>query len=186
MSRVGRKPIKLPSGVELDIQASRVIVQGPKGSLETSIPAGIRLELNDGTAEAKRTKENPKTRALHGLFRSLVANAVSGVSEGFSKQLDLVGIGYRAEIRGKALSLSIGFSHKVEFPFPEGIEIKVEKGTSTIPNYVATMTILGIDKAQVGQVAADIRKFRPPDAYKGKGIRYCQEVVRTKVGKKGA
>ncbi len=186
MSRVGKKPIEIPAGVKLDVQTARVVVEGPKGSLETSIPAGLRLELNDGVAEAKRDNENQKTRALHGLFRSLIANAVSGVSEGFSKELDLVGIGYRAQIQGKALSLSVGFSHKVEFPFPEGIEIKVEKGRSNIANYVATLTVTGIDKARVGQVAADIRKVRPPDAYKGKGIRYRHELVRTKVGKKGA
>ena len=185
MSRVGRNPIEIPSGVELKIHTDRVIVKGPKGSMETSIPQGIHLDINGEIAEAKRDNENQKTRALHGLFRSLLANAISGVSQGFSKELDLVGIGYRAAIQGKVLNLSVGFSHKVEFPFPEGIEIKVEKGRSQIANYVATLQVTGIDKAQVGQVAADIRKVRPPDAYKGKGIRYRNELVRIKVGKKG-
>ena len=186
MSRVGRRPIVIPAGVQVDIEASRVVVQGPKGTLETSIPAGIKLEFKDGVAEAKRTVENKKTRALHGLFRSLVANAVWGVAKGFSKELDLVGIGYRAVIQDKALNLSVGFSHQVEFAFPEGIEITVDNTRKNIPNHVATMVVSGIDKGQVGQVAADIRKIRPPDAYKGKGIRYADEVVRTKVGKKGA
>ena len=186
MSRVGRRPIVIPAGVQLDIEAARVVVQGPKGTLVTAIPAGIQLEFNDGVAEAKRIDESKKTRALHGLFRSLVANAVWGVAKGFTKELDLVGIGYRAAIQGRALNLSVGFSHQVVFEFPEGIEITVDKTRKNISNHVATMVVSGIDKGQVGQVAADIRKIRPPDAYKGKGIRYADEIVRTKVGKKGA
>ena len=186
MSRVGRRPIVIPAGVRLDIEAARVVVQGPKGTLETTIPAGIQLELNDGVAEAKRLDESKKTRALHGLFRSLVANAVWGVAKGFKKELDLVGVGYRAEIQGKSLDLSVGFSHPVLFEFPEGIQIMVDKTRKNISNHVATVVVSGIDKRLVGQVAADIRKIRPPDAYKGKGIRYADEVVKTKVGKKGA
>ena len=186
MSRVGKQLIVIPAGVQLDIEAERVVVKGPKGTLVTSIPAGIQLEVNDGVAEAKAKDDSKRTRSLHGLFRSLVANSVWGVAKGFSKELDLVGIGYRAEIQGKALNLSVGFSHRVEFAFPEGIEIKVDKTRKNIPNHVATMVVNGIDKGQVGQVAADIRRIRPPDAYKGKGIRYANEQVRTKVGKKGA
>ena len=186
MSRVGRQPIVIPAGVQLDVEAARVVVQGPKGTLETVIPAGIQLEVNDGIAEAKRHDESKRTRALHGLFRSLVANAVWGVAKGFRKELDLVGIGYRAEVKAGALTLSVGFSHQVEFEFPEGIEIKVDKTRKAIPNHVATMVVSGIDKGKVGQAAADIRRIRPPDAYKGKGIRYADELVRTKVGKKGA
>ncbi len=186
MSRVGKQPIVIPADVELDVEADRVVVRGPKGTLETVIPSGIQLEVTDGIAEAKRINESKKTRALHGLFRSLVANAVWGVAKGFSKELDLVGIGYRAEVRAGALTLNVGFSHQVEFPFPEGIEIKVDKTRKNIPNHVVTMLVSGIDKGKVGQTAADIRKIRPPDAYKGKGIRYADELVRTKVGKKGA
>lgn len=186
MSRVGKKPIRVPSDVELDIQASRVRVKGPKGTLETPIPKGIGVEVQDGVAQASRAGDDPGIRALHGLFRALLSNAVKGVSKGFSKELDIVGIGYRAEVQGKALNLTVGFSHSVEFPFPEGIDIKVEKARRTTPNYAATVIVSGIDKGRVGQVAADIRKIRPPDPYKGKGIRYADEMVKTKVGKKGA
>lgn len=186
MSRVGRKPIHLPSGVKVTIQKDRVHVEGPRGKLSTPVPEGIAFEMEDSTLSAKRVGDGKLQRALHGLTRSLVNNAVMGVSKGFQRELDVVGIGYKAEMRGKYLSLSLGFSHPVEFPVPPGIEIKVERAKRTIANYVATVVVSGNDKAQVGQVTADIRALRPPDAYKGKGIRYAEETVRLKVGKKGA
>ena len=186
MSRVGKKPINLPSGVKVAIEQDRVLVEGPKGKLETRLPEGIRAEVVDGILVAHRQSEEKAVRALHGLSRSLLANAVIGVSQGFQKELDIIGIGYKAEMRGKHLTLSLGYSHPVEVQVPEGIQIKVERGTRAIQNYVATLVISGIDKYQVGQIAADIRSSRVPDSYKGKGIRYAGEFVKLKVGKKGA
>ncbi len=186
MSRVGRRPIKVPSGVKVSIDSGVVRVEGPKGKLETAIPAGIEVEVDDSRLQAKRGNDEPRNRALHGLTRTLLSNSVKGVTQGFSKQLDVVGIGYKAEVRGKYLNLSLGFSHPIDFPIPRGIEIAVGRETRAIPNYVATITVSGIDKARVGQIAADLRRLRPPDAYKGKGIRYSTEFVKLKVGKKGA
>ena len=186
MSRIGQKPIQIPSGVKVVVEAGRVLVEGPKGKLETLLPQGIKAEVVDGTLMAQRQNEENRTRALHGLSRSLLANAVLGVTQGFQKELDIVGIGFKAEMRGKSLNLSLGYSHPVEFRVPEGISIKVERATRTIQNYVGTVVISGIDKWQVGQVAADIRSLRTPDSYKGKGIRYSGEFVKLKVGKKGA
>ena len=186
MSRVGRREIPIPEGVKVTVDQARVQVSGPLGSLEVHLPAKIQVELSDGVLRAVREIEERSVRALHGLTRSLLANAVRGVSEGFEKKLDVVGIGYRAEVKGKFLNLSLGFSHVIAFPIPEGIEIKVERAQRTIPNYARTIVIKGRDKQRVGQIAADIRSLRPPDSYKGKGIRYAGEVVRIKVGKKGA
>ncbi len=186
MSRVGKRPIKLPSGVKVKIDGGRVLVEGPRGKLTTTMPRGIVAELADSALHAKRTAETKEQRALHGLSRTLLSNAVKGVSKGFTRELDVVGIGYKAEMRGRYLNLSLGFSHPVEFPVPEGIEIKVERAQRTISNYAATVIVSGNDKSQVGQVAADLRRLRPPDPYKGKGVRYAEETVRLKVGKKGA
>ena len=186
MSRVGRKPIKIPPGVKVSVKQDRVLVEGPKGKLETHLPGGVRAEVVDGTLVAHRDNDEKPVMAKHGLARSLLANAIQGVTAGFQKELDIVGIGYKAEMRGQYLSLSLGYSHPVDFPVPEGITIKVERGTKPIQNYVATVLISGIDKYKVGQVAADIRSLRRPDPYKGKGIRYATEVVRLKEGKKGA
>lgn len=186
MSRVGKEPVEIPSGVKVSVEGSAVLVEGSKGKLRTPIPAGIKVEVANGEAVARRENEQQRTRALHGLTRALIANAVHGVSQGFSKQLYVVGIGYRADVRGKHLNLTLGHSHPIDFPIPEGIDIKVEREQSQISNYTATITIEGADKYRVGQVAADIRNLRPPDAYKGKGVRYSDEIVRTKVGKKGA
>ena len=185
MSRVGRKPIKLPPGVKVTVEQGQVMVQGPKGMMETRLPKGIQAEVVDSALTARRESEERRVVALHGLARSLLANAVMGVTQGFQKELDIVGIGYKAEVRGKYLSLSLGHSHPIDFPVPEGITIKVERGTKPIQNYVATVVVSGTDKYRVGQVAADIRSLRRPDAYKGKGIRYADEVVRLKEGKKG-
>ncbi len=154
--------------------------------MEVPVPAGISVELKESVLEAKRNDDSRQSRAFHGLTRALLANAVRGVVEGFGKKLDVVGIGYRAEVRGKYLNLTLGHSHPTEFPIPEGIEISVAREPRTISNYVTTISIGGYDRQRVGQIAADIRSLRPPDAYKGKGVRYSDEEVRTKVGKKGA
>ncbi len=185
MSRIGRKKIDLPSEVKVTIEKDQVRVQGPRGALTTAVPAPIRIELTDRELLAHRDSEDKPVKALHGLTRSLLANAVKGVTEGFRKDLDLVGIGFRADVKGKTLNLSLGFAHPVEFPFSEGIEIKVNRDKKPITNHVASIVVTGNDKQQVGQVAADIRRLRRPDAYKGKGIRYAGEVVKLKVGKKG-
>ena len=184
MTRVGGKNIPVPSGVKVTIEKERILVQGPRGSVHTPVPDRIRVEIADSELVTIRENDEKMVRALHGLTRSLLANAVTGVTEGFSKELDVVGIGFRAEMKGKSLSLSLGFSHGIEFLVPEGIEIVVQKGKKPISNYIASIVVSGNDKQQVGQVAADIRTKRPPDAYKGKGIRYADELVRVKVGKK--
>lgn len=185
MTRVGKKQIEIPSEVKVSIEEGQVSVQGPRGSLTTPVPPPIRVELADGALHARRDSKDKPIKALHGLTRSLLANAVKGVTEGFQKELDLVGIGFRADVQGKTLKMSLGFAHTVEFPISEGIEIKINRDKKAITNYVATIAVIGNDKQKVGQVAADIRALRPPDAYKGKGIRYADELVRVKVGKKG-
>lgn len=186
MSRVGNRPIEVPADVKVRVEVGKALIEGPKGRLETPVPAEITLEIKDGVIEAKRDSETPKARSLHGLTRTLVANAVWGVSQGFTKELDVIGVGFRAEVAGKALKMALGFSHPVEVPFPEGIQMQVRKAQRSMANYAATIVVSGIDKAKVGQVAADLRKLRPPDAYKGKGIRYAHEQIKLKVGKKGA
>ena len=184
MTRVGAKRIPVPSGVKIKIEKEQVLVQGPRGSLQTPVPDRIRVEQDNSDLVLHRDGEEKELRALHGLARALLANAVAGVTEGFNKELDVVGIGFRAEMKGKTLNLSLGFSHSIEFPVPEGIEIAVKKDKKPISNYIASILVSGSDKQQVGQVAADIRTLRPPDAYKGKGVRYADELVRLKVGKK--
>jgi len=176
MSRIGRKPIPVPAGVKVQLSASAVEVQGPKGKLSVPLPPGIRLEQKDGVLTAIR--ETEEQRALHGLARALVANAVQGVTQGFKKELDIVGVGYRAEIKGKNVNFSLGYSRPIEFPIPDGIQITVEKQTHLV--------VSGADKGQVGQVAANIRRLRPPDPYKQKGIRLTGERLKKKAGKAGA
>lgn len=176
MSRIGQKPIPLPSGVKIQLQPEAVRVEGPKGKMSVRIPGGIKFENKDNVLTAVRQTE--EQRALHGLARALVANAVQGVTQGFKKDLDIVGVGYRAEVKGKNVMLSLGFSKPVEFPIPEGIQIAVEKQTH--------MTVTGADKGQVGQVAANLRRLRPPDPYKQKGIRITGERLKKKAGKAGA
>ena len=173
MSRIGRKPIPLPAGVKVQSVGGKVEVQGPKGKLQVLVPQQIKLEQKDGVLNALRDTE--EHRALHGLARALVANAVRGVTEGFKKDLDIVGVGYRAELKGKTVVFLLGYSHPIEFPVPEGIQITVEKQTR--------LSVSGADRAKVGQVAADIRKLRKPEPYKGKGIRYAGERVVRKAGK---
>jgi large subunit ribosomal protein L6 len=186
MSRIGRSPITVPAGVKITVADDHVLVDGPKGKLSSPVPKGISVKLEDATLTADRSTDQKSHRALHGLTRALLANAVKGVTEGFSRELDVVGIGYKAEMRGKFLNMILGYSHPIEFPVPEDVEIKVVREQRGISNYAATVVVSGIDKSRVGQVAAEIRRLRPPDAYKGKGVRYTGEVVRLKVGKKGA
>ena len=179
MSRVGKKPIPVPSGVTINVNADSVDVKGPKGKMRQLLPPGVRFELGDGQLQAQLIREDDRTMSkFHGLARSLVANAVHGVSEGFSKELDIVGIGYRAEVQGKQVVFALGYSHPVVFDVPPGIEIAVDKQTH--------ITVSGIDRQQVGQVAADIRSLRKPDPYKQKGVRYTGEILKKKVGKTGA
>lgn len=179
MSRVGKKPIPVPSGVTINVNADSVDVKGPKGKMRQLLPPGVRFELGDGQLQAQLIREDDRTMSkFHGLARSLVANAVHGVSEGFSKELDIVGIGYRAEVQGKQVVFALGYSHPVVFDVPPGIEIAIDKQTH--------ITVTGIDRQQVGQVAADIRSLRKPDPYKQKGVRYTGEVLKKKVGKTGA
>jgi len=177
MSRVGSKPIPIPSGVRIQIQDRDVHVEGPKGTLVTALPTGIKAKQEDGELSAMRETETDELRALWGLARSLLANAVHGVSVGFSKELDIVGIGYRAQVEGKAVNFSLGYSHPVEFPIPTGIEVKIDKNTH--------ITVSGADKQLVGQTAANIRSLRKPDPYKQKGIRYTGEHLKKKAGKTG-
>jgi large subunit ribosomal protein L6 len=176
MSRIGNKVIPVPSGVKIQVKDGSVEVQGPKGKMNVRVPAGIRFEQKDGTLIAKRDAE--EHRALHGLARALVANAVTGVTTGFKKDLDIVGVGYRAEVKGKNVVLALGYSHPIEFPIPEGIQIAIEKQTH--------MSVSGADKNQVGQVAANLRALRPPDPYKQKGVRITGERLKKKAGKAGA
>jgi large subunit ribosomal protein L6 len=176
MSRIGNKIITVPPGVKVQLKDGTVEVQGPKGKMSVKVPQGIQFEQKDGTLVAKRDSE--ERRALHGLARALVANAITGVTQGFKKELDIVGVGYRAEVKGKNLVLALGFSHAVDFPIPEGIQIAVEKQTH--------MTVSGADKNQVGQIAANLRALRPPDPYKQKGIRITGERLKKKAGKAGA
>ena len=186
MSRIGKMPIPIPDGVKVSVVDGRVNIEGPKGKLTTPVPPGITAAVEDGVLLANRHGEDKTSRSLHGLARSLLANAVTGVSKGFQKELDLVGIGFRAEVQGKSLILSLGFSHTIDFSVPEGISIRVERAGRQVQNYVTTIFVEGADKGRVGQIAANLRALRPPDAYKGKGIRYSNEMIRLKVGKKGA
>ena len=176
MSRIGNKIIQVPSGVKVELRPNTVEVQGPKGKMAVAVPRGVSFEQKDSTLIARR--ETEQHRALHGLARALVANAVTGVTQGFKKDLDIVGVGYRAEVKGKNVVLALGYSHPIEFPIPEGIQIAVDKQTH--------MTVTGADKGQVGQVAANLRALRPPDPYKQKGIRITGERLKKKAGKAGA
>jgi large subunit ribosomal protein L6 len=178
MSRIGKKPIPIPQGVDVQVQGNVVAVKGPKGRVETRIPEGVTLERKDGNLVASRSGDDKA--ALHGLVRALVNNAVEGVTKGWSKELEIVGIGYRAEMKGKTtVVFSLGFSHPVELPIPEGIAVAVDAKQTRL-------TVSGIDRQKVGQVAADIRGLRPPDPYKNKGVRYVGERLKKKVGKTGA
>jgi len=178
MSRIGKKPIPVPSNVQVSIDGSNIRVKGPKGELARQIRPEISLKVEDGTLLVERGSEEAQHRAYHGLTRALVANMVTGVTDGYRKTLDIVGVGYRAEKKGNTLVLTVGYSHQVTYPEPDGITLSTTGPT--------TVVVEGIDKQQVGQVAAEIRAVRPPEPYKGKGIRYTGEQVRRKAGKTGA
>jgi large subunit ribosomal protein L6 len=177
MSRIGRMPVPIPSGVEVTINGREVTVTGPKGKLSLEVAEPIEVSQNDGVITVTRPSDEGTVRALHGLSRTLVANMVTGVTEGYRKTLEIVGVGYRVQARGSNLEFSLGFSHPVTVSPPEGITLRVETPTRLV--------VEGIDKQQVGEVAANIRKLRKPDPYKGKGLRYSGEHIRRKVGKAG-
>src|ERR671935_761913 len=176
MSRIGRQPIELPSGVNVSISPGRVMVNGPLGELSQQVPARMKVEQGDGAITVTRPTERGDDRALHGLTRTLIANMVEGVTKGFEKRLELQGVGYRAAMQGTDLRVDVGFSHPAVMKAPQGISFEVPTPTEIV--------VKGIDKQQVGQVAAEVRKVRPPEPYKGKGIRYQGEYVRRKVGKR--
>ena len=178
MSRVGKKPIVIPDGVTVTSREAEVHVKGPKGSLSQRIPEQISVEIKDGSVSFTRPDDRKENRALHGLARSLVANMVQGVSQPFVKELEIQGVGYRADMTGTTLKILVGFSHPVEIEVPEGLTVSIDRNV--------IVKIEGIDRQKVGQFAADIRSVRPPEPYKGKGIRYVNEHVRRKVGKAGA
>jgi large subunit ribosomal protein L6 len=186
MSRIGKKTIKIPSGVKVSIQDGLLEVESKKAKLSSPILPGIHFKVQGDELVATRDSDEKPYPSYHGLARALAANNVRVVTDGFTKLLDIVGIGFKADAKPKAVTFSLGYSHPIEFPIPEGIAIKAEKQQRTIQNYVTTLIITGADKQLVGQVAADIRSLRKPDAYKGKGVRYNNETVRLKVGKKGA
>jgi large subunit ribosomal protein L6 len=184
MSRIGKKPIPLPGGVKVQI-GEQLEVAGPKGKLKVPIPEGIKVVQGSGKLEIQRSSDDHA--ALHGLTRALVANAVQGVSSGFTKELDIVGIGYRADVKGKIATFTLGYSHPIEFLLPDGVDMRVDKVTgSPIQNLQARLVLSGYDRQLLGQVAANIRSLRKPDPYKNKGIRYTGESLRKKVGKTGA
>ena len=178
MSRIGRLPVPLTDGAKVEILGRTVTVKGPKGSLAQDLPGGINAEVAEGKILVKRRDDSKPQRALHGLIRALLNNAVVGVTKGFSKDLEIQGVGYRAQLAGSTVSFTLGYTHPIEFLIPSGIQIAVEKQTK--------LTVTGIDRQQVGHVAAKIRALRPPDVYKGKGVRYVNEQVRKKAGKTGA
>lgn len=186
MSRVGKKPITVPAGVTITVKDGELEVKGPKGTLTSPVPEGISFTQDEGVLTAER--ENDKLAAKHGLARALANNAVVGVTEGFSQQMDVVGVGYKAEIQGKKLVFALGYSHPIEYTLPDGIEASAERlnTKNTIQQYQTTLTLTGIDKQLLGQVAAELARLRKPDAYKGKGIRYADRHYRLKQGKTAA
>ena len=177
MSRIGKLPVTIPSGVEVSVGKDAVQVKGPKGTLTTPVDEGVQYSVEDGAVQVARVDDSRTARARHGLRRTLLANCVEGVSKGYAKTLEVIGVGYKVSVQGKNVVLSVGYSHPVEFPLPQGIEASVEGNR---------LTISGIDKQAVGEVAAKIRRVRPPEPYKGKGIKYADEQIRRKAGKSGA
>jgi large subunit ribosomal protein L6 len=183
MSRIGKKPISLSKNVKVNITDGVIEVTGPKGKLTVNVPAGIKFRVDGDQLIAER--ESDEYAALHGLARALVQNAVTGVADGFSRQLDIVGVGYKVELQKARIIFNLGYSHPIEFPIPTGIDVKVERVNKPIQQYQTTLTVTGIDKQQVGQIAADMRSLRRPDPYKGKGVRYANEALKLKPGKTG-
>jgi large subunit ribosomal protein L6 len=178
MSRIGKQPITVPSGTKVELDNGTFVAEGPKGKVVQAVFEGFPVDIDGDTITVDRPGESGPDRAKHGLLRSLLANAVQGVSTGFTKTLDIVGVGYRAEVREREIHFALGYSHPVVFSIPEGIEVAVDKANR--------VTVTGADRQQVGQVAAEIRRLRKPDPYKGKGIKYSDEILRRKVGKSGA
>jgi len=178
MSRIGKKPIDIPKGVDIKIEGSTVKVKGPKGEISSGFPSGVRVAVAEGKVAVERTGETKDIRALHGLTRSLIANMILGVSSGYQRALEITGTGYRAQVQGSKLLLTLGYSHPVEFELPAGVKAAVDQKQTQI-------TLTGIDKQQIGQIRADLRALRPPDIYKGKGIRYAGQRLKLKVGKAG-
>ena len=178
MSRIGRMPIAIPKGVEVRADKESVRVKGPKGDLANRIPPGLSVAVANDEVRITRSNDEPQQRAYHGLLRSLLANAVNGVTKGFTRELEIVGVGYKAELKGKTVLFSLGYSHPIEFPIPEGISVALDAKAGKL-------TVTGADRQRVGQTAAEIRKLRVPDPYKAKGIKYAEEVIRRKVGKAG-
>jgi len=176
MSRIGKKPVTVPSGVELKVSGSNVSVKGPKGKLQRDLHPNMKIELNDGLVTVTRPSDSRLDRSLHGLTRTLINNMVIGVTDGYSKQLNIVGVGYKVALKGKALLLNLGHSHEIDYPAPEGIEFEVDAKKNTI-------VVKGVNKEVVGQTAAEIRSMRPPEPYKGKGVMYSTERIRRKAGK---
>ena len=177
MSRIGRMPIPVPQGTKVELRDGVFVAEGPKGRVEQTLFEGYPVEVKDGTVEVTRSGDTGPERSLHGLLRALLANAVQGASAGFTKQLDIVGVGYRAEVKGPQVQFALGYSHPVLYDIPEGIKVEIDKANR--------VTVSGADRQKVGQVAAEIRSLRKPDPYKGKGIKYTNEVLRRKVGKAG-
>ncbi|WP_419780432.1 50S ribosomal protein L6 [Maridesulfovibrio sp.] len=177
MSRIGKKPVEIPSGVEVTVGADVVSVKGPKGTITTPVHPMVSFTIADNAVEVKRSGDSRQERAQHGLHRSLLANCIEGVSKGFSKTLEVVGVGYKVNVQGKMIVLNVGFSHPVNYELPAGIEANAEGNTK--------LTISGVDKQLVGEVAAQLRRVRPPEPYKGKGIKYIDEQIRRKAGKSG-
>ncbi len=178
MSRIGKRTVDIPDKVTVKVTDGDVIVQGPLGMLKRRVPAGITVKVEGKAVSVTRADDTPPNRSLHGMYRTLVANMVQGVTQGFKRELDIVGVGYRAEVKGKELHLTLGFSHPVVVPFPEGITMKVDQQTH--------LTVAGANRELVGETAAHLRKLRKPEPYKGKGVRYTNEYVRRKVGKAAA
>jgi large subunit ribosomal protein L6 len=175
MSRIGKMPVEVPQGVNVSLKGETLSVKGPKGELSLDVHPEIEVKVGDAVVTAHRPSDEPRHKALHGLVRSLIANMVIGVSEGYSKTLEIVGVGYRADVKGKGIKVLVGYSHPIDYPAPEGVILECPNQT--------TIVISGPDKQKVGQTAAEIRAFRPPEPYKGKGIRYKGEHVRRKAGK---
>ncbi len=178
MSRIGKQPVTLPQGVTVNEAGGVLKIKGPKGTLESPVPNGISCKVGSGAVQFTRASESREQRALHGLARALLANAVTGVSAGWTRDLEIQGIGYRAVLQGKNIEFALGYAHSITFPIPDGVEVKIDRQTR--------LSISGVDRQKVGQVAADIRALRPPEPYKGKGIRYSDEIIKKKVGKTGA
>ncbi|HBR57335.1 MAG TPA: 50S ribosomal protein L6 [Blastocatellia bacterium] len=185
MSRVGKKPISIPAGVAVSISDAELEIKGPKGTLKTPVPEGIKFRQDEGALIAERIDDS--RAAFHGLARALANNAVVGVTEGFKKEMDVVGVGYKADVQGKKIVFALGYSHPVEYVLPEGIEAKTERvgAKTSINQYQLTITLTGIDRQKLGQVAAELNRLRKPDAYKGKGVRYADKYYRLKPGKTG-